>query len=88
MTNTPTTTTPAQSNVVYMFNQTDTNLPEGYLPSTTLQAALDIVSNAHDSGLLMVPNTPTVEMIEAAQSLTGLSEEEIQKIWHAMLQAW
>lgn len=58
------------------------------VPSPTLLAALDIVSNAHDNGLLMVPSIATPEMLEAAQAITGLSEDEIQKVWEAMLKAW
>ena len=77
-----------ENNVLLMFKDIHAALPDQQVPSETLQAALDIVAHAHDSGLVMVPNVATPEMIEAAQAFTDLPENEIQKMWQAMLQAW
>ncbi len=77
-----------RNNVILMFKDIHAVLPEQQVPSETLQAALDIVAHAHDSGLVMVPNTATPEMIEAAQAIISVPENDVQKMWQAMLQAW
>ena len=64
------------------------NINGDALPSAALEAALQAVAAAPDSGLLLLPETPTHDMIEAARLVSDLPASEILAIWDAMVAAW
>ncbi len=58
------------------------------MPLNALEAALQIVAQAHEDHVVAAPRTATPNMIRAARMVTSCSAEELQKIYQAMLQAW
>ncbi len=53
--------------------------------SETLKESLDILEALTEEGLMVVPTTPTPEMVSAAMRVSDLTEEEVRKIYYAMI---
>ena len=53
--------------------------------SETLQESLDALEALSEEGLMVVPTVPTPEMISAAMRVSDLTEEEVRKIYYAMI---
>ena len=76
-------------NLIELYEQVaNHNMPEGYVTKPHLEAALAAVSAAHDSGMALLPQEPTADMIAAAVAVSDATPSEVQRIWEAMLQAW
>lgn len=53
--------------------------------SANVKDSLDILETLNEEGLMVMPIVPTPQMVEAGMQVSGLSAEEVKKLYFTMI---